>query len=30
MEQDLLRHLSEAERAILIELLQKVARHRRV
>ncbi len=30
MEHDLLRHLSEAERAILIELLQKVARHRRV
>ena len=30
MEQDLLRHLSEAERAILTELLQKVARHRRV
>ena len=30
MEQDLLRHLTEAERAILTELLQKVARHRRV
>ena len=26
MERDLLRHLSEAERAMLIELLQKVAR----
>ena len=30
MELDVLRHLSDAERAILIELLQKVARHRRV
>lgn len=30
MELDLLRHLSDAERAILFELLQKVARHRRV
>ena len=30
MEHDLLRHLTEAERAILVELLQKVARHRRV
>lgn len=30
MEHELLRPLSEAERAILIELLQKVARHRRV
>jgi len=30
MEQDVLRHLTEAERAILVELLQKVARHRRV
>lgn len=29
MEHDLLRHLSDAERAILFELLQKVARHRR-
>ncbi|MCD6732811.1 MAG: MarR family transcriptional regulator [Burkholderiaceae bacterium] len=29
MEHDVLRHLSEAERGILIELLQKVARHRR-
>ncbi|MCC7059729.1 MAG: MarR family transcriptional regulator [Burkholderiaceae bacterium] len=30
MEHEVLRHLSDAERAILIELLQKVARHRRV
>lgn len=30
MEQDVLRHLTEAERGILVELLQKVARHRRV
>ena len=30
MEQDVLRHLTEAEQAILVELLQKVARHRRV
>lgn len=30
MEQDVLRHLTGAERAILTELLQKVARHRRV
>lgn len=30
MEQELVRHLTEAERAMLIELLQKVARHRRV
>jgi len=29
MEQDVLRHLTEAERGILVELLQKVARHRR-
>lgn len=29
MERDLLRHLSEAERAMLFELLHKVARHRR-
>ncbi len=30
MERDALRHLSEGENTILIELLQKVARHRRV
>jgi len=30
MELDVLRHLTEAERGILVELLQKVARHRRV
>jgi DNA-binding MarR family transcriptional regulator len=30
MEQEVLKHLSDAERAMLIELLQKVARHRRV
>lgn len=30
MEQEALKHLSDAERAMLIELLQKVARHRRV
>lgn len=30
MENEPLRHLSSAERAMLIELLQKVARHRRV
>lgn len=30
MEHDVLRHLTEAERGILVELLQKVARHRRV
>jgi DNA-binding MarR family transcriptional regulator len=30
MEQDMLRHLSEGERVMLLELLQKVARHRRV
>ena len=30
MEQDVLRHLSEGERVMLLELLQKVARHRRV
>jgi DNA-binding MarR family transcriptional regulator len=30
MEQDLLRHLSTGERVMLLELLQKVARHRRV
>jgi DNA-binding MarR family transcriptional regulator len=30
MEQDLLRHLSAAEQAMLIELLHKVSRHRRV
>ncbi|WP_280154791.1 MarR family transcriptional regulator [Piscinibacter sp. XHJ-5] len=30
MEQDVLRHLSEGERVLLLELLQKVARHRRV
>jgi DNA-binding MarR family transcriptional regulator len=29
MEQDALRHLSEGERVMLLELLQKVARHRR-
>jgi DNA-binding MarR family transcriptional regulator len=29
MEQDVLRHLSGGERALLLELLQKVARHRR-
>lgn len=29
MEQDVLRHLSEGERAMLLELLQKVARHRK-
>jgi DNA-binding MarR family transcriptional regulator len=30
MEQEVLRHLSEGERVMLLELLQKVARHRRV
>ena len=30
MEQEILRHLSEGERAMLLELLQKVARHRKV
>ncbi len=30
MENDVLRHLSEGERVMLLELLQKVARHRRV
>ncbi|RDI03796.1 MarR family winged helix-turn-helix transcriptional regulator [Caldimonas thermodepolymerans] len=30
MEHEVLRHLSDGERAILFELLQKVARHRRV
>jgi DNA-binding MarR family transcriptional regulator len=30
MEQDLLRHLSDGERALLLELLHKVGRHRRV
>jgi DNA-binding MarR family transcriptional regulator len=30
MENDVLRHLSAGERAMLLELLQKVARHRRV
>jgi DNA-binding MarR family transcriptional regulator len=30
MEDDVLRHLSAGERAMLLELLQKVARHRRV
>jgi DNA-binding MarR family transcriptional regulator len=29
MEQDILRHLSEGERAMLLELLHKVARHRK-
>jgi DNA-binding MarR family transcriptional regulator len=30
MEQEVLRHLSDGERIMLLELLQKVARHRRV
>src|SRR5207248_797441 len=30
MEEDVLRHLSEGERVMLLELLQKVGRHRRV